>query len=85
LQMEDLSISEDLVPSRSVKHAGTTEISFEGLLDPPLKLYEDLKEGCGGQLWPAGKVLAGHLLRRIGSLDHKTMFVFSQATRHSYC
>jgi hypothetical protein len=84
LCMDGLSISEDLVPPRPIKHPGTTEISFKGLLDPPLKLHEDLKEGCGGQLWPAGKVLAEYLLRRIGSLDRKTMFVFSQAIQCYY-
>ncbi|MCJ1355096.1 MAG: hypothetical protein MMC33_005087 [Icmadophila ericetorum] len=60
---EALSISEDLIPIRLAKRAGTTTLSFDGLLSPPLQLHEDLKEGCGGQLWPAGMVLAKYLLR----------------------
>ena len=50
------------VPLRDNKPAGITSISFDGLLDPPLLLHEDLKEGCGGQLWPAGMVLAKYVL-----------------------
>jgi hypothetical protein len=55
--------SEDLVKSPSHKSAGISEVTFEGLLSPPLKLHEDLKEGCGGQLWPAGMVLAKYMLQ----------------------
>lgn len=68
-----LSFSEDLVPLRPPKPAGQTFISFSGLLDPPLLLHEDLKEGCGGQLWPAGMVLAEHLLRDLDGLRGKVM------------
>lgn len=56
-------ISEDLVDLRPPKPAGTTELDFDGLLPSQLKLHEDLKEGCGGQLWPAGMVLTKYLLR----------------------
>ncbi len=45
------------------KAAGTTKVDFSGLLSEPLQLHEDLKSGCGGQLWPAGMVLAKHFLR----------------------
>ncbi|KAL4896329.1 putative methyltransferase-domain-containing protein [Aspergillus ambiguus] len=57
-------ISESLVPVRDRKTAGHSTISFGGLLKEPLLLKEDLKEGCGGQLWPAGMVLARYLLRQ---------------------
>ncbi|MCJ1484690.1 hypothetical protein MMC06_004863, partial [Schaereria dolodes] len=58
------NLSEDLIPSQPSKAPGTTSISFDNLLSPPLKLHEDLKEGCGGQMWPAGMVLAQYLLAR---------------------
>ncbi|KAI9873775.1 MAG: hypothetical protein M1830_010616 [Pleopsidium flavum] len=58
-----LAISEDLVESPTHKPASTTIIDFDGLLTPPLKLQEDLAQGCGGQLWPAGMVLAKYILR----------------------
>ncbi|KAI9811592.1 MAG: hypothetical protein M1827_005341 [Pycnora praestabilis] len=56
-------ITEDLVQSPQHKKADTTLINFDGLLTIPLKLQEDLAEGCGGQLWPAGMVLARYMLR----------------------
>ncbi|KAF2108144.1 putative methyltransferase-domain-containing protein [Lophiotrema nucula] len=56
-------VSEDLVPSAIIKSAGVSEVDFDGLLSPPLRLHEDLKNGCGGQLWPAGMVLAKYMLR----------------------
>ena len=58
-----LSIGEDLTPLPAYKAASTTSIDFSGLLEPPLQLHEDLKSGCGGQLWPAGMVLAHQMLR----------------------
>jgi len=72
------AISEDLMASRIHKVAGTTTLDFDGLLHPPLKLHEDLAGGCGGQLWPAGIVLAKYLLRRPqrDTLQGKVMFVW---------
>ncbi|KAL2845352.1 putative methyltransferase-domain-containing protein [Aspergillus pseudodeflectus] len=61
---DTFNISESLVPPRELKTAGQSHVSFDGLLQQPLLLKEDLKEGCGGQLWPAGMVLAKYLLRR---------------------
>ena len=58
------AISEDLVQSPRHKAAGISSIDFDGLLELPLKLHEDLKEGCGGQLWPAGMVLSKYMLRQ---------------------
>jgi hypothetical protein len=69
-------VSEYLVPVRELKSAGNTLVSFDGLLEEPLILKEDLKEGCGGQLWPAGIVLAKYLLRQHrNNLSNKTMSV----------
>jgi protein N-lysine methyltransferase METTL21A len=59
-----LNFNEDLVQLPTIKASGTSEIDFDGLLTTPLKLHEDLKEGCGGQLWPAGMVLAKYMLRK---------------------
>lgn len=55
-------VSDTLAPPRVNKIAGTTTINFDGLLTDPLLLKEDLKNGCGGQLWPAGMVLSRYLL-----------------------
>ncbi|KAF1955512.1 hypothetical protein CC80DRAFT_474275 [Byssothecium circinans] len=56
-------VSVNLVPPAVIKAAGVSEVDFDGLLSPPLKLQEDLKKGCGGQLWPAGMVLSKYMLR----------------------
>lgn len=66
-------VSTDLVDLPVIKSAGVSNIDFDGLLNPPLKLHEDLKEGCGGQLWPAGMVLAKYCLGQVGDLSGKTM------------
>ncbi|MCJ1412353.1 hypothetical protein MMC19_006447 [Ptychographa xylographoides] len=68
-----LHISEELIPSRAKKSRGITDLAFGGLLNPPLQLEEDLKDGCGGQLWPAGMVLARYLLERKEELRGKVI------------
>jgi len=68
-----LHISEDFLPSRVPKAPGTTDLSFSGLLSSPLHLHEDLKDGCGGQLWPAGMVLARYLLEKKEELRGKVI------------
>jgi hypothetical protein len=66
---------EELTPPAFMKLAGSSEIDFDGLLSPPLKLHEDLKKGCGGQLWPAGMVLTKYMLRKHkDDLPGKTMY-----------
>ncbi|KAF2085951.1 hypothetical protein K490DRAFT_67238 [Saccharata proteae CBS 121410] len=64
---EDFSpfnISTDLAPLPVYKPAGTAHVDFDSLLPAPgLALREDLATGCGGQLWPAGMVLAKYMLR----------------------
>ena len=73
-----LSVTEDLVPSLPPNLPTTTTLDFSGLLTPPLILQTDLKEGCGGQLWPAGRVLAKYLIQcKMDGLRGKTMFVRS--------
>ncbi|KAF2707093.1 hypothetical protein K504DRAFT_50053 [Pleomassaria siparia CBS 279.74] len=57
------AVSDDLVAPAPRKTAGVTTIDFDGLLSTPLQLHEDLKNGCGGMLWPAGMVLSKYLLR----------------------
>jgi protein N-lysine methyltransferase METTL21A len=57
-------VSQDLVPPAPIKSAGVSEVDFDNLLSSPLKLHEDLKNGCGGQLWPAGMVLSKYILSR---------------------
>lgn len=76
-----ISIDEDLVPSTAPNPPSTASIDFSGLLNPPLLLQDDPTE-CGGQLWPAGMVLAQYLLRcKMPALKDKTMFVFVRFAR----
>lgn len=72
-ELSPLDIGEEYAPIRIPKAAGEASVDFSGLLDPPLLLHEDLKEGCGGQLWPAGIVLGRYLLERLDLLHGKTM------------
>lgn len=73
---ETLSILESFVPASAQKTPSTTAVSFNGFLDPSLLLHEDMKEGCGGQLWPVGIVLANYMLRHHqDGLAEKTMYV----------
>ncbi|KIV88257.1 hypothetical protein PV10_07955 [Exophiala mesophila] len=60
-----LSMFTEIVPVRDNKQAATTSITFGHLLPPttPLVLHEDLQQGCGGQLWPAGMVLSKYILQ----------------------
>ncbi|KAK7931695.1 hypothetical protein PG985_002407 [Apiospora marii] len=58
-----LAIGTDLAPLRELKAAATTNLDFSGLLPSAIQLHEDLKSGNGGQAWPAGMVLAKHMLR----------------------
>ena len=73
--LSPLAISEDLLPVPPPRLAGDVRQSFSGVLDPPLVLHEDLKDGCGGQTWPAGMLLACFLLRRKEAIIGKTMLV----------
>lgn len=61
---DEFAISESLVPAREIKAVGITHVGLDGILKPPLCLKEDLSKGCGGQLWPAGIVLAKYMLRK---------------------
>ncbi|KAI9773805.1 MAG: hypothetical protein M1840_006030 [Geoglossum simile] len=65
-QDANLILPESLVPSPTHIQAHITTVGFDGLLRTPLRLKEDLAEGCGGKLWPAGMVLARYLLRIYG-------------------
>ena len=69
-------IPEEFVESPVHRAAGTSSIDFDGLLEPGLKLHENLANGNGGQAWPAGMVLAKYLLRtKRDDLKHGTMSV----------
>jgi protein N-lysine methyltransferase METTL21A len=60
---DPFNLDESLVQLPELKAASTARISLDGLLRDPLLLREDLTEGCGGQLWPAGILLAKYMLR----------------------
>ncbi|KAG4443457.1 hypothetical protein IFR05_001027 [Cadophora sp. M221] len=62
-EFSPLAFGEELTAVPAYKAASTTSVNFSSLLEPPLQLHEDLKSGCGGQLWPAGMVLAQQMLR----------------------
>jgi len=63
---ESLHVSDDLVPIREQLSPGrlTTTTLDGALTKQPLKIVEDLTSGCGGQLWPAGIVLAKYCIDR---------------------
>lgn len=65
------AVADFAVPPREIKAAGQTDLTFNGLLSAPLILHEDLAEGCGGQLWPAGMTLARYMLTYHRSLRDK--------------
>lgn len=76
----------DFVAPAPIKPAGVALVDFDGVLSPPLRVHEDLKNGCGGQLWPAGMVLGKYMLRRHkGDLAGKTMYVPYRRTYTSAC
>lgn len=82
-EFSPLAIGEDLTPLPVYKAPSTTSIDFSSLLDPPLLLHEDLKSGCGGQLWPAGMVLAQQMLRyHKSSLKDARMYVHTVQYRY---
>ena len=71
----DLTISEDLIPQPIHKSSTTVSLSFSTLLEPPLLLHTNQTK-CGGQLWPAGMVLAEYLLRfELSSMNGKVMYI----------
>ena len=75
----DLIIDEGLIQSRDRMIPSITTIDLDGLLLLPLKLQEDTKDGCGGQVWPAGTVLAKYMVRKYSHEPlMKNMFVCSQ-------
>ena len=61
---DDFTISEDFVQSPPHRAPETITIDFDGLLQPGVKLHQNLAAGNGGQAWPAGMVLAKYLLRK---------------------
>lgn len=90
-ELSILSISEDLVPSPTPIPSQQVNLSFDGLLNPPLVLQTNETQ-CGGKLWPAGMVLAEYMLRnKMAEVHGKTMFVRSGAiplfapSHLSYC
>ena len=60
-------LSEGFIPSAARLEARITEIDFDGLLSPPLKLHEDLTRGCGGMIWQAGNTLAKYVIQNYDS------------------
>lgn len=63
----------DIIPNGESKIPGMTTIDFDGLLAVPIVLHEDLKDGCGGQLWPAGMALAKYMLQNHRDLADKSI------------
>ncbi|KAK1150348.1 Protein-lysine N-methyltransferase efm6 [Aspergillus melleus] len=77
---DDFEVSESLVPMRDLKAAEQNTVSFDGLLAEPLILKEDLKEGCGGQLWPAaGGGLVGLAVARGCNIGKPPLYITDQA------
>ncbi|KDB22366.1 hypothetical protein H109_05724 [Trichophyton interdigitale MR816] len=67
-------VLDSLVPPREIQCAGTSTVSLDGILNPPLQLREDLRNGCGGQIWPAGVVLSKYMIENhAAGLQGKTI------------
>ncbi|KAK6524293.1 hypothetical protein TWF694_005946 [Orbilia ellipsospora] len=66
LDPTEFKFPEGLVPERENLQPGrVTTTTLDGTLTKtPLRLVEDLTNGCGGQLWPAGIRLAKYFIRR---------------------
>lgn len=78
------ALSEELVQSPNHKFASVIHVDFDGLLQRPLRLHEDLAKGCGGQLWPAGIRLAKFLLReKCDELRNASMYGCQYASGRS--
>lgn len=63
----------DFAPAPPVSKIGTSNLTFDGLLqEPGLKVFEDGgAAGCGGKLWPAGELLSKYLIRKgLGGAKH---------------
>lgn len=61
--MDDIFGFEGLVESRPIQHFGDSDLTFNGLLTPGLKIHEDGGEtGCGGKVWVAGELLCEFIL-----------------------
>ncbi|AEY96005.1 FADL212Wp [Eremothecium gossypii FDAG1] len=59
------AVFEDLVEPRPIEHLGQSDLSYQGQLDPPLKIHEDGGEsGCGGKVWIAGNLLCEFILEK---------------------
>ncbi|SMN22207.1 similar to Saccharomyces cerevisiae YNL024C Putative protein of unknown function with seven beta-strand methyltransferase motif [Maudiozyma saulgeensis] len=55
----------NLVAERPIEHLGCQDLSFGGLLQPPLKVVEDGgASGCGGKIWVAGELLCEYILEK---------------------
>ncbi|SCU88595.1 LADA_0E11056g1_1 [Lachancea dasiensis] len=72
---------DDLVPPRPVEHFGSSDLSFGGRIEPPLKIHEDGGErGCGGKVWLAGEMLCNYLIEKS---DSKGLLSLSQLSNGS--
>ena len=74
-ELNNLTISEDLIPSNPPVQSQISYYDFNGLLKTPLSLQTDESQ-CGGKAWPAGMALVQYLLEnKMRELQGRTMFV----------
>ena len=81
-----LIVHEGLVGVPSPETAAVVSTDLDGVLRVPLMIHENATDGCGGRIWPAGRVLAKYMLARYANgLEGKTMCVlyFGSASFHS--
>ncbi|KAK6499589.1 hypothetical protein TWF481_009954 [Arthrobotrys musiformis] len=66
IDASDFKFPRDLVaPRENLEPGRVTTTTLDGTLTKtPLQLIEDLTNGCGGQLWPAGVRLAKYFISR---------------------
>lgn len=76
----DFAFDEELLPVNKQENLGTSDLTFDGLLPTPLKVYEDGgASGCGGKLWPAGELLSRYLIRE-GTKNAKNIIELGSGT-----
>ena len=66
IKTDDAHTRGDILPGN--RYGEVMEVTLDSGR-PPLAIYQDVKDGCGGMIWPAGTALIHYLL----SLE-KSMF-----------
>ena len=56
----DANTRGDILPGN--RYGEVMQVTLDNTGRPPLAIYQDVKDGCGGMIWPAGIALIHYLL-----------------------